>query len=387
MAWVWVTNRNPRCPAGRVQGNIQKPPGGTLGIRTLCATTPFPFLSPSMFTVARSLCSAVSRTGNYAICSLICAPDVSYCRACRSLIARNTSSWLPFLPCHTVPLSLWLQMQGGGVKARFADSPLLFLTKPVRRLHQRQHQPCIWLALGLTHVRHHYHSHSRSTGIIGFFAIPSLLLHLAAATWFVFLFYFPLSFADRFFLSHSHPLLLAPSSCIALIVPLPRAAPSPRAALRHALPSPSPCCAAFAASPLACVASVASRLCHASPVSHRAFIMRRLFCVALRVSHRHVATLVRACRVMLSHAPSPHAPFSPHIRADLRVLSLISRRFCTQPNLSSTARSSSPPTDVDITCMHSTACKGAASCGALFVPPDDTRKRKTGRSSPPKPNS
>ena len=227
-----------------------------------------------MFTVARSLCSAVSRTGNYAICSLICAPDVSYCRACRSLIARNTSSWLPFLPCHTVPLSLWLQMQGGGVKARFADSPLLFLTKPVRRLHQRQHQPCIWLALGLTHVRHHYHSHSRSTGIIGFFAIPSLLLHLAAATWFVFLFYFPLSFADRFFLSHSHPLLLAPSSCIALIVPLPRAAPSPRTAFALALscrlcriaPRMRRLCRI---SPLSRVTCVASRLHHASPLLRR----------------------------------------------------------------------------------------------------------------------
>jgi hypothetical protein len=150
MAWVWVTrtghgygygsqNRN---PAGRYVPPVKSVviywdefEGKDSGIRTLRATTPFPFLSPSMFTT-RSLCSAVSRTGNYAICSLICAPDVSYflfARACRSLIARNTSSWLPFLPCHSVPLSLWLQMQGGEVKARFADSLLIFLTKPKTR--------------------------------------------------------------------------------------------------------------------------------------------------------------------------------------------------------------------------------------------------------------
>ena len=167
----------------------------------------------------------------------------------------------------------------------------------------------------------------------------------------------------------------------------PSSSPCHAPPLRHALPSPSPCRAAFAASPLACVASVASRLRHASPVSHRAFIMRRLFCVALRVSHRHVATLVRACRVMLSHAPSPHAPFSPHIRADLRVLSLVSRRFCNTAQLELYCTLKFSPTDVDVTCMHSMACKGAASCGALFAPPDDTIKRKTGRSSPPKPIS
>ena len=62
-------------------------------------------------------------------------------------------------------------------------------------------------------------------------------------------------------------------------------------------------CAAFALAlscclcrtPLTCVTSVASCLHHASPVSHRAFIMCCLFCVALNVSHRHIATLVRAC--------------------------------------------------------------------------------------------
>jgi hypothetical protein len=133
------------------------------------------------------------------------------------------------------------------------------LTRPVRRLHQRLHQPGIWLALGLTHARHHYHSHSRSSGTIGLFAIPSIPLHLAAATWVRFLIYFPLSFADRFFLFHSHLLLLTSSSrvaLVALVALLPRAAPSPCIALRHALPLPSPCRAALAASPLACVVIV-----------------------------------------------------------------------------------------------------------------------------------
>ena len=287
LLYIWMNLK------GKTLGcsSIQKPPGGTLGIRTLCATTPFPFLSPSMFTIARSLRSAVSRTGNYAICSLICTPDVSYflfARACRSLIARNTSLWLPFLPCHSVPLSLWLQMQDGEVKAHFADSLLLFLTKLIRRLHQHQHQPCIWLALGLTHARHHYHSHSCSSGIIGLFAIPSLPLHLAgavaAATWFVFLFYFPLSFADRFFLIYSHLLQL---------VPLLSPCHMPPFVMRCLRPRPV-------------VSPLPHRPSHASPLSHRAFIMCCLFRVALCMLHRHVATLVRACRVMLSHAPSPH---------------------------------------------------------------------------------
>jgi hypothetical protein len=91
-------------------------------------------------------------------------------------------------------------------------------------------------------------------------------------SFFCFIFLFHLLTSS--FLFHSHPLLLAPSSRIALVAPLlhaaplpcaapsPRAAPLPHTALRHVLPSPLPCRAALAASPLACVASVALCLRH-----------------------------------------------------------------------------------------------------------------------------
>jgi hypothetical protein len=41
---------------------------------------PFPFFltTTTMFAVARSLRSAVSRSGSYAVCPSICAPDVPY---------------------------------------------------------------------------------------------------------------------------------------------------------------------------------------------------------------------------------------------------------------------------------------------------------------------
>ncbi len=35
-------------------------------------------LTTTMFAVARSLRSAVSRSGSYAVCPFVCAPDVSY---------------------------------------------------------------------------------------------------------------------------------------------------------------------------------------------------------------------------------------------------------------------------------------------------------------------
>jgi hypothetical protein len=129
---------------------------------------------------------------------------------------------------------------------------------------------------------------------------------------------------------------------------------------------------------------------HASPLSHRAFVTHRLYRVALRVSHRHVATLGSGLPRRAFHAHLRHTPpfrQSPHIRVDLWVLSLVSHRFCNTAQLELYRTLEFSPTDVDVTCMHSTACKGAARCGALFAPPDDSRKRKTGRSSPPKPAS
>jgi hypothetical protein len=124
----------------------------------------------------------------------------------------------------------------------------------------------------------------------------------------------------------------------------------------------------------ACVTSVASRFRHAPPLLRR----------PSRVASPRCNTWFGLAVLCLPRAPSPCAPFSPHIR---RVLSLVSRRFCNTAQLKLYRTLEFSPTDVDVTYMHSTACKGAASCTALFASPDDSRKRKTGRSSLPKPNS
>ena len=59
----------------------------------LDAVSFLPFFSSTMFTAACSLCSAISRSGRYTVCPLICTPDVSYllfARACLVPSLRGT---------------------------------------------------------------------------------------------------------------------------------------------------------------------------------------------------------------------------------------------------------------------------------------------------------
>ena len=94
------------------------------------------------------------------------------------------------------------------------------------------------------------------------------------------------------------------------------------------------------------------RLCRIVPLSCVASIVSPFACRIAML--QHLFGLATSC---LLRAPLPHAPFLPHIHTDLRVLSHVSHCFCN------------------------------TSCGTLFMPPDNSRKRKMGRSSPPKPNS
>jgi hypothetical protein len=159
------------------------------------------------------------------------------------------------------------------------------LTKPIRRLHQCLHQPGIWLALGLTHACHYYHSHSRSSR--------------------------PLATCCPF-------ATCCPSSCTVFALAL---SCRPR-----------------------CIAPRMRRL------SHRAFVMRRLYHVNLRMSRCHVATLVLGLLCCAFHAHLCHMPPFHHTTG--RSNPSFPATFATQPNLRCTARSSFPPqTSTSHTCI------------------------------------
>ena len=130
-----------------------------------------------------------------------------------------------------------------------------------------------------------------------------------------FIFSFPLSFADRFFLFHSHPLLLAPSSRVALVVLPPRHASPPCHASPFATRCPlsrlcriPPSLRAAPSSRAAFSLALSRRPCraaprHASPLLRHAFVTRRPSRVASPRRDARFGLAVCAFHARLCHAP------------------------------------------------------------------------------------
>jgi hypothetical protein len=108
---------------------------------------------------------------------------------------------------------------------------------------------------------------------------------------------------------------------------------------------------------------VASCLRHAPPLSRR----------PLHVASPHCNTWFRLAVSCLSSTPSSRTPFSPHI---WQVQSLVSCCFCNTAQLELYRTLEFSPTNVDITYMHSTACKGTASCATYSHPPTTPESAK-----------
>jgi hypothetical protein len=123
-----------------------------------------------------------------------------------------------------------------------------------------------------------------------------------------FFFSFPLSFADRFFLFHSHPLPLAPSSRVALVASPPCHASPLRRTLPLITPLSHPPITTRRPFAMRCLRPRCAAPRHASPLSRHAFVTRRPSRVASPRCDARFGLAV-SCH---SRALLPCAPFSPH---------------------------------------------------------------------------